>query len=187
MAMSLFFSLILFHCVFSSLDLCYRYHCQHNEELICSVQKLYIFWSYIVTKPYFITVGAGGLVVWASQKVVGSIPTPAHSPIFFCLGINCVGVDLCCVSLIVTLFLLSYSIYSDEIAFVRAIDSCCVYLFSCTGCIVPFSTQSNFTTFLSTASSSIQLLHVRWSSVLLWDDVHKADEHWLGGQYLQAC
>ena len=34
-----------------------------------------------------------------------SSPAPAHSSIFFfCRGIRCVGVDLCCLSLIVTLW-----------------------------------------------------------------------------------
>ena len=54
-----------------------------------------------------LSAGAGSLMVWASalEKVVGSSPAPAHSPIFsveapVCLYllccICCEGVDLCC-------------------------------------------------------------------------------------------
>ena len=83
-------------------------------------------------------VGAGSLVVWASALHTKGRGFDSRDgtflDFFFCLGICCAGVDFCCLSLTVPIwvgkiFLLPCSIYSVHL---------CVFTWCCRGCMVPF-------------------------------------------------
>ena len=95
-----------------------------------------------------ISVGAGGLMVWPSAlhtEGCGLESRTGTYPVFFCRGICCAGVDLCClhVSLIVTLWVGNcyfhiHKLYSVSLCIEHLIPS--VFTCSGTGCMVPFPT-----------------------------------------------